>query len=944
MQTFLKFSIVILCTLLNACGGGGSPTLTILSGKFIDAPVSGLGYTCSGGNGPSHTGFTDVNGIFSYENGQECKFSVGNISLGSISKVPTDGIVTPYDVAGVSRSAAADPGVTAIAQFLQSINSSGNNQIITISNSTTQALNNAPSTSLISQTAGVASQSTLLNLIKLTASDNGNKNSVLVSQSDAINYLRSQMSSNGINLNNGLVSTSTPVTLTSITLSATNQTTPIGVSDQMIATGNYSDGSTQDLTSKVSWTTTSSGNFSSSTYGLFVGKTAGAAMVTASYGNISTNYYVEVTPAILQTISIIPNAPSVVALEKIQLDVIGNFSDGSNTTVNGLTWLLSNNLATIDSSGNITAGANAGTVLITASSGTVQTNAILTIVPPDVISVIISSISNTIQIGFSTVLNAIENFSNNTQQLITSYANWIVSTSAGSSGAASIFNLNSQVTLLGNSVGQVNVQANYNGKTSNNLLITVTPPPVDPNQIFSNSAQMLPNLSDKFNNLCGSSVEIQTVITANILGHKDGKKDLVAGLYCMTTAGAIVNTPTPGGLIVLTQQQDGSFIDDTQRIFGVPLISVGGGVPFRGVALDLNGDGYDEVFFAVTGEDGRNLPQGYTGYNRKNVVLTSSANGSYSNQLIGLPGYNNTVQIVNGPNGYKDILTTSIGYGGSNQAFRLLGNQWVNINDYDGGPALSSSFYNYSNPVLNVNSAIGSNSNATGLSLYRQTGNQWNLLSNWNLPVKSIVNYNSWNGQPGTMSIFTISGNDYGFVSFGDNCRIKRQAAQDSSIFALPSQKIVGGYSSGRILTESNPSDFSNALIIIGFEESSGSLIQSTISFRNFITNQNFFNIKCIDFNGDGFDDLIVNNWGFGQKPNFYLQENGSSFDLIDPSRIPAPSSDFNGAIAIYEDIDGDGIKDILYYPINGLANTNAKAQFQIFKGIRSISNIDKLP
>lgn len=469
-----------------------------------------------------------------------------------------------------------------------------------------------------------------------------------------------------------------------------------------------------------------------------------------------------------------------------------------------------------------------------------------------------------------------------------------------------------------------------------------TPAVVDPNQIFATVPTLLPDLSDKFNSLCGADVGIQAAITANILGHKDGKKDIVAGLWCPAIVGSTTNTPTVNGIIVLTQQADGSFLDDTKRIFGVDLINDGGGVPYRAVAYDFNHDGYDEVFFSVTGEDGRSLPNGFTGYNRQNIVLTSSANGAYSVQNIGWPSYNYRVQIVDGENGQKDVLTNTIGYGGRDQAFRIVNNQWAAISYYDGGPTFDASYFSSRGFSQKVDSAFGGN--LSGVGLYKNINGVWSQDSNWTIPLTNVAGFRGWNGDVGTMNVYKIDGIDYGFISFGDNCRIRRQGGLSSSLFAVPAQKIVGGYTPGRFLTESNSNDFQISLMLLGFEDSSAGIIRSNLTFKNIVNNMHYFDMKCSDFNGDGFDDVLIQNWGQGEKPNLYLQDNANSMSLINPDRIPSSSSKFNGAIALYEDIDGDGIKDIFYYPINGIVGTVNNIKFQIFKGLRAISPNDRLP
>ncbi|HEY0251716.1 MAG TPA: putative phage tail protein, partial [Kofleriaceae bacterium] len=73
-------------------------------------------------------------------------------------------------------------------------------------------------------------------------------------------------------------------TLTSIAVTPSTPTIAINGTVQMAATGAYSDGSHADLTSAVTWTTSSASDASVSSAGLVLGVSAGAAIITAQLG------------------------------------------------------------------------------------------------------------------------------------------------------------------------------------------------------------------------------------------------------------------------------------------------------------------------------------------------------------------------------------------------------------------------------------------------------------------------------------------------------------------------------------------------------------------------------------------------------------------------------------------------------------------------------------
>jgi len=455
---------------------------------------------------------------------------------------------------------------------------------------------------------------------------------------------------------------------------------------------------------------------------------------------------------------------------------------------------------------------------------------------------------------------------------------------------------------------------------------------------FAALPTLLPDVIAKYNSLCGTQLNMQSAVAANLSGHKDGKKDLVFTLWCAMPAGAQTTAPTLNGLLAFVQNTDGSFRDATQEIFGVGLLDIGG-VGFVSAARDFNGDGYDEVFIAVTGEDGRSLAPDYTGNNRQNVIITSGPGGKYSVLRLGTPSYNYTLQLVPNPFGGQDVLTSTIGYGGQNLAYRYTSNGWSLVTDYDGVSSFSASFYNDQDIRLAVNSAIAPSGSA-GLALFKKSGVAWSLSDRWTFDGIRTASYKSWNGDMGNMPLVSVNGKDYGFISFSDNCLIRPYpTGKLLSLFAVPAQRVTGGYD-GRVLVESS-SDFIWNLMLLGFTENQGKLSRVDVSLKNEVADQKFFGLKCGDINQDGYEDIYVNNWGFGAKPLLYLNDLKGGFALVDQQRLPPSPIDYTGSMALYEDLDGDGIKDMLYFPALGFRSFAKSAQFRFYRGLRNLNATD---
>ena len=160
---------------------------------------------------------------------------------------------------------------------------------------------------------------------------------------------------------------------------------------------------------------------------------------------------------------------------------------------------------------------------------------------------------------------------------------------------------------------------------------------------------LLPDLTSEYATVCGTSnpvhIGVQSATILNMAGHKDGKKDLIFTLWCGQKPGTVYSGPTKNGAVFFEQLNDGSFVNVTKKRFGVDLLDVGGNAN-DSLAYDFNKDGYDDVVFSITGEDGRAEPVGYSGNNRKNFFLTSTSLGQYNYQSNGWPSYSISVKPI----------------------------------------------------------------------------------------------------------------------------------------------------------------------------------------------------------------------------------------------------------------------------------------------------------
>jgi len=126
---------ILFCATGCSSGHGGGVAATpenAQKGFFIDSPVEGLEYRTS-----SWSGFTDEQGGFYYQQGEQITFSIGDVVLGRTAAKP---IITPVDLGG-SPPTTSNRKVVNISRLLLSLDQDGDpTNGITISRSIHDAL------------------------------------------------------------------------------------------------------------------------------------------------------------------------------------------------------------------------------------------------------------------------------------------------------------------------------------------------------------------------------------------------------------------------------------------------------------------------------------------------------------------------------------------------------------------------------------------------------------------------------------------------------------------------------------------------------------------------------------------------------------------------------------------------------------------------------------
>jgi uncharacterized protein YjdB len=370
-----------------------------------------------------------------------------------------------------------------------------------------------------------------------------------------------------------------PPTLVSVSLSPQNGSVAAGLTQQYKATGNYSDGTSQALTT-VTWATSNTAIATVNSSGLVTTLKQGTVSISATTGSMSGNTSLTVDPANLASISVSPQSASVTTGQTEQFAASGTYTDGSTQTLSNITWTsATTSVATISSTGLAT-GVAAGTSTIEATSSSVSGSATLTVTAP-----VIPAVSYVLGATFAS----------------------------------------------GGTSPQGVVVADFNGDGKPDIAVS--------NQGTNTIAVFLNDGSGNFGAPIIRTVQLNSSLGLNIgaiaVGdfNEDGKPDLVVG----TVAGSQVS-------MVLLGNGDGSFSQQP------PIPNSFGFLEVK--AVDLNGDGHQDLVFAGNGSMSVSLGKGDGTF----AAPTNLTGGSLPGTYFGL-----AVADFNG-DGKLDVAAIDYGY------------------------------------------------------------------------------------------------------------------------------------------------------------------------------------------------------------------------------------------------------------------------------------------
>jgi uncharacterized protein YjdB len=289
-----------------------------------------------------------------------------------------------------------------------------------------------------------------------------------------------------ITATSGAISGSTVLTvaaaaLTGITVTPASTSVAVGYKTQFIATGTYSDGSTQPLTSTVVWASSNTSvatisNMSGSR-GQATGVAAGTVTISATQSGFTGTATLMVTSATLTSIAVTPATANMLVGAKRQFHATGTFSDGTTLELTlQCTWTSSDSTIASTGSNAVVSAVALGTATISATKSGITGTSTVNVVPPSLVSITISPQNPYIAVGQTQTFTASGKFNDGSIQDVTSTVTWASSNTAVATMSANVATaVAAGTTTISATSGTISASTTMTVSSSQLVSIAVTP-------------------------------------------------------------------------------------------------------------------------------------------------------------------------------------------------------------------------------------------------------------------------------------------------------------------------------------------------------------------------------------------------------------------------------------------------------------------------------------
>jgi uncharacterized protein YjdB len=366
-------------------------------------------------------------------------------------------------------------------------------------------------------------------------------------------------------------------TIVSMAVTPSGITLPAGAQGVFVATGTFSDATTQNLNLQATWassnTTVASISNAPGTQGVLVGLSAGMTTISAVWNGVGGAAPLTVSPAVLQSITVTPTSPTAVVGTTRRFTATGNYSDFSTVDITqDVTWSVVGTGATIDNTAGVNkgvaTGTSVGTPTIKAAYLGIEGTTTFDVRGSTITSIVISPASLSLPAGTASSFTATANLSGGGTQDVTDQVTW------GSSAPAQAAMSNTAPTrgyVFGQTPGTANITALFNGQiSSNSPVVTVTAATLQSIAITPAASSVPKGVTVQFTALGtysdGSSVNITTSVNWSSSG---------AGVTISNAGGSEGLAQTPGvGMVTITASLTGVMSTTTLNVSAAVLQSI----------------------------------------------------------------------------------------------------------------------------------------------------------------------------------------------------------------------------------------------------------------------------------------------------------------------------------------------------------------------------------
>ncbi len=365
--------------------------------------------------------------------------------------------------------------------------------------------------------------------------------------------------------------------LVSIAVNPISSSLPVGKTEQLIATGIYTDGSTQNLTQTATWSSSAVTTATVNAAGAVVAKTIGTAAISASSGSVTGTASLAVTAAVAVSVNVVPATLSLPLGSGGQLQAIANMSDGTQQTLSSsVTWQTSQSaVAAVNVQGYVTA-AGKGSAQVSATYQGLTGSASIAVGPAALVSMAVSPSSSLLPVGQTAQMTATGTYTDGSTQNLTQTATW-------NSSAVTIATVSAAGAAVGKAIGTAAISASSGSVTGTASVAVTAAVAVSVNVVpatlslplgSGGQLQAIANMSDGTQQTLSSSVTWQTsqsaIATVNAQGYVTaagkGSTQVSAAYQGLTGSASITVGPPALVSIAVNPNQSSLPVDETAQM------------------------------------------------------------------------------------------------------------------------------------------------------------------------------------------------------------------------------------------------------------------------------------------------------------------------------------------------------------------------------------------